>query len=669
LAGLLAFPARPSRESSPPVDPEATSQGLLPLATLTSLVGELLARAAPEAPDGPLAAWSVDDEQPGKEVGEEEDPSPAQPPDGDVPAEDESQREPALPPAPGPPPPGADHPPEPALPKPFLRHRLLREEDLRKELAAVPEVRSFTLDSMSSLIQAYRESFRVSRGDWNGALEPILLLQQRPDLTNLPVRSGSACRLTPKAARTLQALSTKLHAYVDRAVAGDTPDGPPDPTLLRETLHLEKRGQRPEWLRPEAIPVLLQLLMHENRAIRLLLVEVLAEIDGKAAAMALARRAVFDLAPEVREAAARALADRPRPDYRAVFLDALRYPWALAADHAAEALVALGDHEVVPQLVSMLKKPDPSAPIAGAGNRMLVQEVVRINHRTNCLMCHPPAIRGRDPVPGMVPGVSMSLPESNFRMLAMCKETGRVVVNPLLVRADVTFMRQDFSVRLPVQTSAIAAEDLRFDYLVRIRPARSQELARSKNRTGEPSGYEQREAVLFALRELTGQDAGPSTAAWQQLFPRAEGNAAAARLASALVRTPANQKGRVLNQYREGKGPVYTQALALAIPRLQGVVQERARELLAERLADLPDGLEAGLRDDDGEVRRAAARACAAKNVTARAPELIALLNDPEPAVAEAAHAALEALAGQDFGTGAEAVAAWEQWWANRDEQ
>jgi hypothetical protein len=558
----------------------------------------------------------------------------------------------------------------PAPPKSIKRRRNFSEQDLRKLLAWAPEIRSFNLTSMATLIQAYRDSFKFSKGDWNGALEPVILLQNRPDLTNLPVRSGSTTRLNRKGAAILQNLSKKLHWYVDTAVTRDTNDGRPDPTRLRDILREERRGQRPEWLRSEAVPVLLQLLMHEATPIREVLVEILSEIDGKAASTALAQRAVFDLSPQIRQAAIEALKSRPRSDYRQVFLLALRHPWAPAADHAAESLTALEDRDCVPALVGLLKKPDPTAPIALSGNRWVVKEMVRIEHRSNCLMCHPPAISGRDPVVGMVPGVSMTLPESSFRMPVMCKETGRVVVNPLLVRADVTFMRQDFSVRQPTVTKGTIPieEHLRFDYLVRARPANRDELARTQSRSHNPASYEQREAVLFALRELTGQDAGPTTEAWQKLFPAAEVENQAGRLANSLIRSPGSQKERLLEQYKQGNGPVYTRALALAIPRLRGDYLTLARDILAERLAASPQALEAGLSDDDIEMRRAAVRACARTQAHTHIPQLIRLLEDADHGVSDAANAALQEMTGRTFGpatgkTKAQVVAAWNEWW------
>ena len=77
----------------------------------------------------------------------------------------------------------------------------------------------------------------------------------------------------------------------------------------------------------------------------------------------LARNAVFDLNPALRKIAQAALAKRPREEYQQVLLNGLRYPWPAVAEHAAEALVALGRREAVPDLVRLLDQPSPAAPI------------------------------------------------------------------------------------------------------------------------------------------------------------------------------------------------------------------------------------------------------------------------------------------------------------------
>jgi hypothetical protein len=69
------------------------------------------------------------------------------------------------------------------------------------------------------------------------------------------------------------------------------------------------------------------------------------------------------------------------------------------------------------------------------------------------------------------------------------------------VRADVTFLRQDFSVPQPVANAGPWPAMQRYDYLVRERPVSKEELRISDR---QPYGnYPQRQAVLYALQELT----------------------------------------------------------------------------------------------------------------------------------------------------------------------
>ncbi len=75
------------------------------------------------------------------------------------------------------------------------------------------------------------------------------------------------------------------------------------------------------------------------------------------------------------------------------------------------------------------------------------------------------------------------------------------------------------------------------------------------------ASYPQREAVLFALRELTGKDAGTATEAWLALFPRAELDAQAIALSTSLVQTTARRQAQLLAHFKSGQGEVYTVAL------------------------------------------------------------------------------------------------------------
>jgi hypothetical protein len=135
-----------------------------------------------------------------------------------------------------------------------------------------------------------------------------------------------------------------------------------------------------------------------------------------------------------------------------------------------------------------------------------------------------------------------------------------------------------------------------------------------------------------------------------------------ARLSDELVKAGAGEQEQALRRLRDSKGAVYTDALAHAVHRLEGAAKARARDALADRLTRMTSATLADkLRDDDAEVRRAAALACAMKDDRANVPRLIEALQDPEPAVARAARAALKSLAGQDLGP---EPAPWKDWWA-----
>jgi hypothetical protein len=370
----------------------------------------------------------------------------------------------------------------------------------------------------------------------------------------------------------------------------------------------------------------------------------------------------------VRQAALEALRDRPPALYRPVLVDALRYPWPPAAEHAAAALVALEDRDAAPLLVAQLGKPDPAAPYTAGKSGTGVRQLVRINHVANCLLCHVPAINSGDPVVGVDPFATLPRGGGGGGWGGPPRPS---VSQPLLIRADVQFLRQDFSVAFPVGLPGVAVQGVRFDFLVRARLLTRAELAAWKQQPPpDPTAYPQRDATLFALRALTGQDVGPTTEAWLALFPQAE--AEGMRMSTALLRATPEQREQLLIRYRDAKDDGTTAALACAVARLEGKVQERAREALAARLARLPaDQLRALLEDEDIELRHAAGLACIRKADQELVPDLIGLLVAGEPDVAAGARDNLLRLTGKDFGPGpdagqeerAAAAAEWQAWW------
>jgi hypothetical protein len=241
------------------------------------------------------------------------------------------------------------------------------------------------------------------------------------------------------------------------------------------------------------------------------------------------------------------------------------------------------------------------------------------------------------------------------RAVLVGRPSFKTVVNkkevPLTVRADITYLRQDFSVSQPVrQAGAVLPQDRRFDYVVRFRPLNEKQQTEWKSRADkQPDSYDQREAVLFALRDLTGQDAGNSTEAWEKLYPSSDLDRQASELAAELINAPDYRKAAVLNKLKETKGALYSQALAAAIPQLCGKQQEKARTALAERMARMsPATLRNKLGDDDREIRFAAAVACAWKQDKTLIADLKVLLDDSEPTIAKAAQASIKNLGGSE---------------------
>src|SRR5262249_14319024 len=118
----------------------------------------------------------------------------------------------------------------------------------------------------------------------------------------------------------------------------------------------------PQWLKPEMVPGLTQILMAEDATWRMALVRILRKIDGPGATRGLVDRAVFDINADVRVAAVNALRNRPREEYTDRLVSAFRHPWAPASEHAAEVIAALERTDLAPRLREMVDQPDPMAP-------------------------------------------------------------------------------------------------------------------------------------------------------------------------------------------------------------------------------------------------------------------------------------------------------------------
>src|SRR5262249_18307229 len=149
--------------------------------------------------------------------------------------------------------------------------------------------------------------------------------------------------------------------------------------------------------------------------------------------------------------------------------------WPVVAEHAAEALAALRRTETVPALLTLLDAPDPQATYSrGNAPTVYVKELVRVNHKINCLMCHPASFNTADPLRTPRPPLRVQLgglgggyfgPPPKATKTPQQKET--------FVRADVTYLRQDYSVML---------QGRRYDLFVRERPGTPADAAEALTR-------------------------------------------------------------------------------------------------------------------------------------------------------------------------------------------
>jgi hypothetical protein len=368
------------------------------------------------------------------------------------------------------------------------------------------------------------------------AAHPVLdLLPRRPDLVGLPARSAGECILDEERAHLMANLSLYVRAMQARLEGRPAETEVFDSPGQRLMNEVDLDHLRLDRALPGGLRTLMQMLQIRGPGVRLKLVnkatatpqqitpnqrqqaakglkllEQTAAANSRDITEVLAQRALFDLSPDVRKAAVKALRSQPSSVSRPLLLEGLRYPWAPVADHAAEALIGLGDIEAVPTLVGLLDEPDPSLPHENANGKWVVAELVRVNHLRNCLLCHAPSFREDDCVRGLVPTPGDPVPRGY-----------NGTRQGTFVRADVTYLRQDFSVMHPVENAKPWPNVQRFDYLVRRRELTYTETAAhlasiaAAGRDAHPQSYPQRQAVLFALRELTGMKLGESSLDWR----------------------------------------------------------------------------------------------------------------------------------------------------------
>jgi hypothetical protein len=406
------------------------------------------------------------------------------------------------------------------------------------DLTRVPEVRFARGTTLSSKDAGEREIAhtiaKVNHLNKQGTDHFIEMLRaQRPDLAGLPFAMGDACRqgkdrgwafgqelaLVRIATRRQEALAKDTQIVVQEPL--DAKTFWTKYTSVRENVVREVPGgvqADPKEAAHSRVAALMQVLAPEPQAVQLGLVTHLASIEHLEATRALARLAVFSSDPEVRKPALTALERRPSAEYRAVLEAALRYPWPAVVHNAGAAIAELKCKELVPQLVALLEEPDPRAPreveIQGKKTRA-VRELVRLNHHKNCLLCHAP---GNAPdLPAEI--VTAPVPPPERPLTPQSQGYDPQTAPDILVRIDVTYLRQDFSLLQSVPNAAPWPERQRFDFLVRMRAVSPDEVEAYRQwRRQQPADYlaPHQQASIAALRALTGLEvAEPTAAAWR----------------------------------------------------------------------------------------------------------------------------------------------------------
>jgi hypothetical protein len=394
-----------------------------------------------------------------------------------------------------------------------------------------------------------------------------VLLKERPDLAGLPFQMGTDCRLSSTRSLYFKKAVAIVHNSVNRERQTGVVDAPIDeftqpapipapatrPRQLRSgnftfesTIDSFSRDDGDVFLlrflqgcladdgstRPirakehrenatsARIAAMTQICGPTSDSMKLAMARYLASVSSVDSTHALVKTILFTPEEDARNVAIEALKGRRDKDYVDSLLQGFRYPWPEVAKRAADALVKLDRKDLVPQIIDVLDEPDPRAPVTKTANGKTVttvRELVRINHHRNCAMCHAPGkdvqnnsdiLTAEAPVPGQ--------PLPSFDSGGY----GSQGIPELLVRIDVTYLRQDFSMMLPVVDSAPWPKLQRFDFVARTRPLNDDEVKVYKDKFDKleqgvlPPNHR---AALAALRELTGKDTTPTADAWRKL--------------------------------------------------------------------------------------------------------------------------------------------------------
>lgn len=369
-----------------------------------------------------------------------------------------------------------------------------------------------------------------------------LLMTHRGDLAGLPFVMGDACRMKAGERLAFRDAVNIVHNARSHPVP-DVPDG----GFWKSYETIRKSAKPTPATDQSCAAACMQMLATDKSATRIGLIKELAGMtkeaaDKKVAATALTKLAVFSPEKDIRVAAITALKELETPADKSILMHGLRYPWPSVAENASTSIASLQMKDLIPELITMLDSPDPRVPIVQekkGKQAPVVREVVRINHHRNCLLCHPPGNtsdvmtiepfkgsserkiadkyervycnitkRADDILVGSIPTPGEELPVFGGY---------REFTSPdILVRADITYLRQDFSLLQKVENAYPWPEMQRFDFLVRSRVLNEEQAKAYRAEFAKLQGENPYHvAAVDALRNLTGKDGGNSAAEWR----------------------------------------------------------------------------------------------------------------------------------------------------------
>jgi hypothetical protein len=405
------------------------------------------------------------------------------------------------------------------------------EPVVTQDLAEVPELSLHDpLDKTLTAAQAQEQianlTARINLLDKKKTDGFILaLLEHRADLRGLPFLLGQDCRQSNDRKQAF----TELLFVVRQSMPGSASRDPIFKTspetaatfwkkLDKSLMPGKLKLKRMDLLYPTLTDILMQTCGPESVAMRKGMIDFLANVDTPDSSRALARLVIFSPEPELHIPAHVKLKLRDPKDYAEILLRGLRYPWPDVVERSAMAIIALERIDLIPKMIILLDAPDPRLPQPREvqGKRVYVAEqLVRVNHHQNCLLCHAPANSTK--FSSDMTTAPLPLPSEKLVPLTYYDDRQR----KFSVRVDVTYLRQDFSLLQKVANAAPWPDMQRFDFLVRTvtlspEQAKVYEKQFRDKTAGQESPYQR--ALLTALRALTGRDAPPNAAAWRKML-------------------------------------------------------------------------------------------------------------------------------------------------------